>query len=232
MGKDVIIALDFNSMTEALDFLSPFEEALFLKVGMELYYKEGPEIVRQLKKRGHKIFLDLKLHDIPNTVKKATISMLDLKVDMINYHIPGGRKMLEEATQVVKKRNPKMITLGITMLTSTDEEMMKNEILLRCQTVEDAVLSYAKLGQKAGLSGVVCSALEVPRIKKELGENFLTVTPGIRREITSHDDQKRVVTPRQAGELGSDYIVVGRPITQSENPYGSYHDIKNEFLGV
>lgn len=231
MAKDVIVALDFDSKEKALDFLDGFNEEIYVKVGMELFYKEGPEIIKELKKRGHKIFLDLKLHDIPNTVSKATISLMKLETDMINYHIAGGKEMLEKAVNEAKKINNDIITLGITMLTSSSEEMMHNEILIRDDySVEDTVISYAKTGKKAGLSGVVCSALEVPKIKETLGEDFITVTPGIRLNSLSNDDQKRVVTPSDARKLGSDYIVVGRPITKSENPYESYKEIKKMFL--
>lgn len=232
MAKDVIVALDFDSKEKALSFLDNFQEEIYVKVGMELFYKEGPEIVRELKKRGHKIFLDLKLHDIPNTVASATKSLMNLDTDMINYHIAGGSEMLKRATFEAKKINENIITLGITMLTSTSEDMMHNEILIKDDlSVEDTVLSYAKLGKESGLSGVVCSALEVPKIKGVLGEDFLTVTPGIRLKSVNNDDQKRVVTPEDARKLGSDYIVVGRPITKSENPRESYIMIRNMFLG-
>lgn len=233
MAKDVIVALDFDSKEKTMDFLDKFNEEIFVKVGMELFYKEGPEIVRELKKRGHKIFLDLKLHDIPNTVKNATKSLMNLETDMINYHIAGGEEMLMESVKEAKKINENIITLGITMLTSSSEEMIHESILIKDElSIEDTVLSYAKTGKKSGLSGVVCSALEVPVIKKELGEDFITVTPGIRPKGSDTNDQKRVVTPSDARELGSDYIVVGRPITQSENPVDSYHEIKKMFLGL
>ena len=233
MAKDVIVALDFDSKEKTMDFLDKFNEEIFVKVGMELFYKEGPEIVRELKKRGHKIFLDLKLHDIPNTVKNATKSLMNLETDMINYHIAGGEEMLSESVIEAKKINKNIITLGITMLTSTSDEMMHESILIKDDlSVEDTVLSYAKTGKKSGLSGVVCSALEVPVIKKELGEDFITVTPGIRLKGSNTDDQKRVVTPSDARSLGSDYIVVGRPITKSDNPVESYHEIKKMFLGL
>lgn len=233
MAKDVIVALDFDSKEKTMDFLDKFNEEIFVKVGMELFYKEGPEIVRELKKRGHKIFLDLKLHDIPNTVKNATKSLMNLETDMINYHIAGGEEMLSESVIEAKKINENIITLGITMLTSTSDEMMHESILIKDGlSVEDTVLSYAKTGKKSGLSGVVCSALEVPVIKKELGEDFITVTPGIRLKGSNTNDQKRVVTPSDARNLGSDYIVVGRPITKSDNPVESYHEIKKMFLGL
>lgn len=232
MAKDVIVALDFDSKEKALAFLDNFNEEIYVKVGMELFYKEGPEIIKEIKKRGHKIFLDLKLHDIPNTVESATKSLMNLDVDMINYHIAGGEEMLSRSTKAAKELNENIITLGITMLTSTSEEMMHEDILIKDNlNIEDTVLSYAKTGKKSNLSGVVCSALEVPKIKSELGEEFLTVTPGIRLQSLNNDDQKRVVTPIDARKLGSDYIVVGRPITKSETPFESYCEIKKMFLG-
>lgn len=233
MSRDVIIALDFDSSEKALNFIDKFQEdEVYVKIGMELFYKAGPEIVREFKKRGHKIFLDLKLHDIPNTVKKATLSLMDLDVDMINYHITGGSKMLKEAIEAAKKVKSEIITLGITMLTSTDEETMHNDILIKDElTVADTVKKYAEIGKNSGLDGVVSSALEVPEIKKVAGEDFLTVTPGIRLDQIKGDDQKRVVTPADARMLGSDYIVVGRPITDAEDPVKAYREIKKMFIG-
>lgn len=233
MAKDVIIALDFPSGKDALSFLENFkDEKVFVKVGMELFYKEGPEIVREIKKLGHKIFLDLKIHDIPNTCAGATRSLLSLDVDMINYHAAGTGKMLNEASKLIKESNKKVISLAVTILTSTDEDTMHDEIKIDKDLVlEDVVLSYAKLSKNSGLSGIVCSALEVPRIKEALGDEFITVTPGIRKDKNNSDDQKRVVTPKDARELGSDYIVVGRPITKAENPLNAYKEIKEEFLG-
>ncbi len=198
---------------------------------MELFYKEGPSIINEIKKLGHKIFLDLKIHDIPNTCKGATNSLISLDVDMINYHIAGGKKMLSEASEIVNKEKPEMITLGVTMLTSTDEEVMHHELKIdREKTLKDVVLDYANLAKEANLSGIVCSALEVPKIKENLGDDFITVTPGIRK-VKGTDDQKRVVTPSEARELGSDYIVVGRPITKAEDPLKEYKEIKRDFLG-
>lgn len=232
MAKDVIIALDFPSSEVALDFLKNFkDEKVYVKVGMELFYKEGPSIIKEIKKLGHKIFLDLKIHDIPNTCKGATNSLILLDVDMINFHIAGGKKMLSEASEVVNSKKPELITLGVTMLTSTDEEVMHNELKIdREKSLDDVVLDYAKLAKEAKLSGIVCSALEVPKIKENLGANFITVTPGIRK-VKGTDDQKRVVTPSEARELGSDYIVVGRPITKAEDPLKEYKEIKRYFLG-
>lgn len=198
---------------------------------MELFYKEGPSIINEIKKLGHKIFLDLKIHDIPNTCKGATNSLISLDVDMINYHIAGGKKMLSEASEIVNKEKPEMITLGVTMLTSTDEDVMHHELKIdREKTLDQVVLDYANLAKDANLSGIVCSALEVPKIKENLGDNFITVTPGIRK-VKGTDDQKRVVTPSEARELGSDYIVVGRPITKAEDPLKEYKEIKRDFLG-
>ena len=232
MAKDVIIALDFPSGEVALDFLKNFkDEKVYVKVGMELFYKEGPSIINEIKKLGHKIFLDLKIHDIPNTCKGATNSLISLDVDMINNHIAGGKKRLSEASEIVNKEKPEMITLGVTMLTSTDEDVMHNELKIdREKTLDQVVLDYARLAKEANLSGIVCSALEVPKIKENLGDDFITVTPGIRK-VRGTDDQKRVVTPSEARELGSDYIVVGRPITKAEDPLKEYKEIKIDFLG-
>ncbi len=232
MAKDVIIALDFPSGEIALDFLKNFkDEKVYVKVGMELFYKEGPSIIKEIKRLGHKIFLDLKIHDIPNTCKGATNSLISLDVDMINFHIAGGKKMLMEASDIVNREKPDMITLGVTMLTSTDEEVMHNELKIdREKSLNEVVLDYANLAKDANLSGIVCSALEVPKIKENLGEKFITVTPGIRK-VKGTDDQKRVVTPSEARDLGSDYIVVGRPITKAEDPLKEYKEIKRDFLG-
>ncbi|EFK38205.1 MULTISPECIES: orotidine-5'-phosphate decarboxylase [Peptoniphilus] len=231
--KDLIIAMDFPSKEKADEFLINFKgQKLFLKIGMELFYKEGPQIVKEYKKLGHKIFLDLKLHDIPNTVKSATKSLIDLDVDMINFHISGGFNMLKEANEVIINSNKNIIALGVTMLTSNDENIMHKEIKIDNNlSLNDVILSYANLAKNAGLQGIVCSALEVPKIKENLGDNFVTVTPGIRPKSSQSDDQKRVVSPSDARNLGSDYIVVGRPITKSENPLDAYRKIKKEFLG-
>lgn len=225
--------MDFPSKEKADEFLVNFKgQKLFLKIGMELFYKEGPQIVKEYKKLGHKIFLDLKLHDIPNTVKSATKSLIDLDVDMINFHISGGFNMLKEANEVIINSNKNIIALGVTMLTSNDENIMHKEIKIDNNlSLNDVILSYANLAKNAGLQGIVCSALEVPKIKENLGENFVTVTPGIRPKSSQSDDQKRVVSPSDARNLGSDYIVVGRPITKSENPLDAYRKIKKEFLG-
>ena len=205
--KDLIIAMDFPSKEKADEFLVNFKgQKLFLKIGMELFYKEGPQIVKEYKKLGHKIFLDLKLHDIPNTVKSATKSLINLDVDMINFHISGGFNMLKEANEVIINSNKNIIALGVTMLTSNDESIMHKEIKIDNNlSLNDVILSYANLAKNAGLQGIVCSALEVPKIKENLGDNFVTVTPGIRPKSSQSDDQKRVVSPSDARNLGSDY---------------------------
>ena len=228
--KDVIVALDFKNKEEALKFLKNFEESIYVKIGMELFYSEGPEIVREIKEMGHKIFLDLKFHDIPNTVAGAMRSCLSLGVDMINLHASGGSQMMIGAMEEAKKADKMPLVIAVTVLTSMDEKTMKDELHVE-SSVEEAVLSYAKLTKKSGLQGIVCSALEVKKIKEVMGKDFLTVTPGIRPLESTAGDQSRVVTPAMARELGSDYIVVGRPITKAENPKEAYEKIKNEFLG-
>lgn len=228
--KDVIVALDFKNKEEALNFLNNFEESIYVKIGMELFYSEGPEIVREIKEMGHKIFLDLKFHDIPNTVAGAMRSCLSLGVDMINLHASGGSQMMTAAMEEAKKADKMPLVIAVTVLTSMDEKTMKEELHVE-SSVEEAVLSYAKLTKKSGLQGIVCSALEVKKIKEVMGKDFLTVTPGIRPLESTAGDQSRVVTPAMARELGSDYIVVGRPITKAENPREAYEKIKNEFLG-
>lgn len=231
--KDVIIAMDFKDRESSDNFLRNFkEEKLFLKIGMELFYKEGPEIVRSYKELGHKIFLDLKLHDIENTVRNATLSLLDLDVDMINYHAAGGFKMLKAAADEIEKKNKNIISLAVTILTSLDEDSLHKDLRIDEKiTLKETVLSYAGLAKKSGLKGVVCSALEAREIKNSFGDDFITVTPGIRPLNYKKDDQERIVTPQMARDLGSDYIVVGRPITKAEDPLKAYKEIKKEFLG-
>lgn len=234
MGKDVIIACDFNSKNEVLNFLDLFkEEKPFLKIGMELYYAEGPEIVRQIKKRGHKIFLDLKLHDIPNTVMKAMNVLSNLDVDMCNLHASGSIKMMEAALQgLTRQDGTRPLLIAVTQLTSTSEEVMQNELLIN-KPLDEVVMQYAENAKIAGLDGVVCSPLEARKVKNKCGENFITVTPGVRFADGEVGDQVRVTTPAKAKELGSDYIVVGRPITKAENPVEAYRRCVREFcLGI
>ena len=234
MGKDVIIACDFNSKNEVFNFLDLFkEEKPFLKIGMELYYAEGPEIVRQIKKRGHKIFLDLKLHDIPNTVMKAMKVLSNLDVDMCNLHASGSIKMMEAALQgLTRQDGTRPLLIAVTQLTSTSEEVMQNELLIN-KPLDEVVMQYAENAKIAGLDGVVCSPLEARKVKNKCGENFITVTPGVRFADGEVGDQVRVTTPEKAKELGSDYIVVGRPITKAENPVEAYRRCVREFcLGI
>lgn len=228
--NDVIIALDYANREEALAFLQNFSEPLYVKIGMELFYAEGPELVREIKAMGHKIFLDLKFHDIPNTVAGAVKSCLSLDVDMLNVHATGGRRMMEAAARMLQDLPQKPVLLAVTILTSIPEETLREELMVE-EPLEDAVLRLATLTQKSGLAGVVCSPLEVPQVKSHLGKAFLTVTPGIRPLSEDVGDQARVVTPAMARELGSDYIVVGRPITRAKDPVEAYRSIKAEFIG-
>lgn len=230
MGKAVIIACDFKDKEETLNFLNKFEdEKLYLKIGMELFYSEGPEIVREIKKRGHKIFLDLKLHDIPNTVEKAMKSLANLDVDMTNVHASGTIKMMEAGLRgLTKEDGTRPILIAVTQLTSTSQEAMENDLLIK-ENIEDVVMHYAENAKKAGLNGVVCSPLEVQAVKNRCGKEFLTITPGIRFSTDSKDDQSRITTPAKAKELGSDYIVVGRPITKAENPVEAYRKCVEDF---
>lgn len=222
----VIIALDFANKQEVTDFLSNFEnEELFVKVGMELYYQEGPEIVRYIKGLGHKIFLDLKLHDIPNTVESAMRGLAKLGVDMTNVHAAGGIEMMEAAKRGLGD-GPQLI--AVTQLTSTSEEQMHHDQLIPV-SLNESVVHYAQCAQKAGLAGVVCSPLESKMIKEATGEDFITVTPGVRPSTSEVGDQKRVMTPKQAFENGSSYIVVGRPITRAANPKLAYDEIVEDF---
>lgn len=225
----VIIALDFENKEKALLFLKQFKETLYVKVGMELFYSEGPSIIKDIKALGHKIFLDLKLHDIPNTVKSAMKTLAKLGVDMVNVHAAGGIKMMSEALSAFDGLENRPLVIAVTQLTSTSKEMMNNEQHIDGEVI-DSVINYAKNAKAAGLDGVVCSPLEVEAIKSEVGKDFITVTPGIRLQNTS-DDQVRVTTPKMAREIGSDYIVVGRPITRSENPVSSYRQIRKDFMG-
>ena len=225
-----IIALDFKSAEEVNTFLDQFNEPLCVKVGMELFYQTGPGLIQSLKKRGHDIFLDLKLHDIPNTVSKAMEGLARLDVDLVNVHAAGGVKMMEEAKKGLSKINPNTKIIAVTQLTSTTEQQLHEEQNIHT-TIDEAVLNYARLAHKAGLDGVVCSPLEAELISRELGPEFMKVTPGIRPKGAAQNDQQRITTPEEAQTLGSTQIVVGRPITQSDRPVESYQNIKESWLG-
>ncbi len=232
MERDVIIACDFDSKEKVLNFLDLFTDVKpFIKIGMELYYAEGPEIVREIKKRGHKIFLDLKLHDIPNTVKKSMAVLSRLDVDMCNLHAGGTIKMMQCAIEgLTRQDGTRPLLIAVTQLTSTDEESMQKDLLIS-KPLDEVVMHYAKNAKIAGLDGVVCSPLEAGKVHSVCGEEFLTVTPGVRFADGEVGDQKRVTTPKKARELGSNYIVVGRPITASENPVEAYKRCVKEFVG-
>ena len=234
MGKDVIIACDFNSKADLMTFLDKFENEdrkPFLKVGMELFYAEGPAIVKEIKARGHKIFLDLKLHDIPNTVKKAMAVLSALDVDICNLHAAGTAAMMEAALEgLTRADGTRPLLIAVTQLTSTSEERMQKDLLID-RPLDEVVMHYAKNAKDAGLDGVVCSPLEAGKVKAVCGNAFLTVTPGVRFADGEVGDQVRVTTPAKARELGSDYIVVGRPITQAADPVQAYHRCIREFLG-
>ena len=233
MANDVIVALDFENKEKTLAFLDRFEgaEKPFVKIGMELFYAEGPEVVREIKARGHKIFLDLKLHDIPNTVKKAMAVLSRLDVDMVNLHAAGTRAMMEAALEgLTRPDGSRPLLLAVTQLTSTSQERMTRELLID-QPLDQVVLAYAKNAAAAGLDGVVCSPLEAGEVHSACGDKFLTVTPGVRFADGDVGDQVRVTTPGRARELGSDYIVVGRPITQAADPVDAYRRAVKEFLG-
>ena len=232
MPKDVIIALDFENRERTLTFLDRFTDRKpFVKIGMELFYSEGPDIVREIKERGHRIFLDLKLHDIPNTVQKAMRVLSKLDVDMTNVHAAGTIAMMQAAKEGLTKPDGTCATLlAVTQLTSTDEVCMHEELLINA-TMPETVTHYAQNAQKAGLGGVVCSPLEASLVKEACGPDFLTVTPGIRFADSVADDQRRVMTPAKARQGGSDYIVVGRPITAAEDPVAAWERCISEFLG-
>lgn len=231
MGRDVIVACDFSSGQKTLEFLDKFgEKKPFVKIGMELYYAEGPSIVGKIKERGHKIFLDLKLHDIPNTVKKAMSVLSGLDVDMTNLHAAGGSKMMAAAIEGLTRPDGKRpILIAVTQLTSTDPETLKNELLIETPMPE-TVMSYAENAMRSGLDGVVCSPLEAEAVHEQCGRSFLTVTPGVRFADGDKGDQKRVMTPEEAKKAGSDYIVVGRPITAAEDPVAAYERCLREFV--
>lgn len=233
MGKDVIIALDFSSGKEALGFLDRLEgKKPFVKVGMELYYAEGPAIIKEIKKRGCKLFLDLKLHDIPNTVEKAMAVLSRLDVDMVNLHAAGTIDMMKAALRgLTRKDGTRPLLIAVTQLTSTSQERMTEELLIE-EDIDKVVMKYAENADIAGLDGVVCSPLEAGKIHDVCGKDFLTVTPGVRFDDASKGDQVRVTTPAKAKESGSDYIVVGRPITQAKDPAAAYERCVNDFVEV
>lgn len=232
MGKDVIIACDFSNKEEVFSFLDKFtEEKPYVKIGMELFYGAGPEIVREIKKRGHKIFLDLKLHDIPNTVKKAMRVLSHLDVDMCNLHAGGTVAMMEAAIEgLTREDGTRPLLIAVTQLTSTSQERMEIDLLIH-EPLDKVVMHYASCAAKAGLDGVVCSPLEAGKVHEVCGQNFLTVTPGVRFADGDVGDQVRVTTPAKAKEIGSDYIVVGRPITAAEDPVAAYRRCVAEFVG-
>lgn len=232
MGKDVIIACDFSSKEETLAFLDKFSgKKPYVKIGMELFYAEGPEIVREIKARGHQIFLDLKLHDIPNTVKKSMSVLSRLDVDMVNLHAAGTRAMMEAALEgVTRPDGSRPLVIAVTQLTSTSQERMQEELLISAP-IDETVMHYAANAEKAGLDGVVCSPMEAGKVHETCGKQFLTVTPGIRFADGDKGDQVRVTTPAQAKEIGSDYIVVGRPITAAADPVAAYERCIAEFVG-
>lgn len=231
MGKDVIIACDFASAQQTFDFLDKFTgKKPFVKIGMELFYAEGPSIVKEIKKRGHKIFLDLKLHDIPTTVKKAMSVLSGLDVDICNLHAGGTKRMMEAALEgLTRADGTRPLLIAVTQLTSTDQQSMEADLLIK-EPIDKVVMHYARNAMEAGLDGVVCSPLEAQKVHELCGKDFLTVTPGVRFADGDVGDQKRVMTPEQAKEIGSDYIVVGRPITQAEDPVAAYERCIKEFV--
>ena len=232
MERDVIIACDFSSAEETFKFLDKFEgKKPFVKIGMELYYAEGPSIVREIKARGHKIFLDLKLHDIPNTVKKAMAVLSRLDVDMCNLHAAGTVNMMKAALEgLTRPDGTRPLLIAVTQLTSTSEEAMKSDLLID-RPLDEVVMHYAECAKAAGLDGIVCSPREAGKVHERCGADFVTVTPGVRFADGDVGDQKRVTTPEKAREIGSDYIVVGRPITAAEDPVAAYRRCVKEFLG-
>ena len=232
MAKDVIIACDFSSARQTFDFLDKFEGTRkpFVKIGMELYYAEGPQIVREIKRRGHPVFLDLKLHDIPNTVRKSMKVLSSLDVDMTNVHAAGTIEMMQAAIEgLTRPDGTRPLLIAVTQLTSTSEERMQQELLIGAG-INETIVKYADNARKAGLDGVVCSPLEAGMVKEACGKDFVTVTPGVRFADAAADDQVRITTPAKARQIGSDYIVVGRPITAAEDPVAAYNRCLEEFL--
>ncbi len=232
MGKDVIVACDFSSADAVYEFLDKFTERKpFVKIGMELFYAAGPSIVREIKKRGHKIFLDLKLHDIPNTVKKSMAVLSNLDVDICNLHAGGTCRMMDAALEgLTRPDGTRPLLIAVTQLTSTDQESMENDLLIK-EPIDKVVMHYAANAKKAGLDGVVCSPLEAGKVHEVCGNDFLTITPGVRFADGDIGDQKRVMTPAEAKKIGSDYIVVGRPITAAADPVAAYERCCAEFIG-
>lgn len=230
-NRAVIVACDFSSKEELFAFLDKFDDGeLYVKVGMELFYAEGPAIIREIKRRGHKIFLDLKLHDIPNTVEKAMAVLKNLNVDMVNLHAAGGKKMMEAAIHgLTRADGTRPLLIAVTQLTSTSQEVMENELLIE-KPIDEVVISYAQNAKSAGLDGVVCSPLEAAKVKSACGNGFLTVTPGIRFADGDVGDQVRVTTPAKAKEIGSDFIVVGRPVTKADDVKAAYERCKKDFI--
>lgn len=236
MAKDVIIACDFPSAEATFDFLERLgSERPFLKIGMELFYGAGPDMVRKLRERGHKIFLDLKLHDIPNTVRRTMRVLAGLDIDMVNVHAAGTKEMMRAAREGLDEGTPEgrkaPMLIAVTQLTSTSPEALKNQLLIDTP-MERTIATYARNAAEAGLDGVVCSPLEAAAVKNECGEDFLTVTPGIRYPDSAADDQSRVTTPARAREIGSDFIVIGRPVTAAPDPLAAYLRARSEFLGA
>lgn len=232
MAKDVIIACDFSSARQTFDFLDKFEGTRkpFVKIGMELYYAEGPQIVREIKRRGHPVFLDLKLHDIPNTVRKSMKVLSSLDIDMTNVHAAGTIEMMQAAIEgLTRPDGTRPLLIAVTQLTSTSQERMQQELLIGAG-INETIVKYADNARKAGLDGVVCSPLEAGMVKETCGKDFVTVTPGVRFADAAADDQVRITTPAKARQIGSDYIVVGRPITAAEDPVAAYNRCLEEFL--
>lgn len=232
MAKDVIIACDFSSARQTFDFLDKFEGTRkpFVKIGMELYYAEGPQIVREIKRRGHPVFLDLKLHDIPNTVRKSMKVLSSLDIDMTNVHAAGTIEMMQAAIEgLTRPDGTRPLLIAVTQLTSTSQERMQQELLISAG-INETIVKYADNARKAGLDGVVCSPLEAGMVKEACGKDFVTVTPGVRFADAAADDQVRITTPAKARQIGSDYIVVGRPITAAEDPVAAYNRCLEEFL--
>ena len=232
MAKDVIIACDFSSARQTFDFLDKFEGTRkpFVKIGMELFYAEGPQIVREIKRRGHPVFLDLKLHDIPNTVRKSMKVLSSLDIDMTNVHAAGTIEMMQAAIEgLTRPDGTRPLLIAVTQLTSTSQERMQQELLIGAG-INETIVKYADNARKAGLDGVVCSPLEAGMVKETCGKDFVTVTPGVRFADAAADDQVRITTPAKARQIGSDYIVVGRPITAAEDPVAAYNRCLEEFL--